>query len=106
MIAPEQIRSIRAKAELLAGRSLGDAGDALAELAAQRALAYCGRPDIPETMEQAVAALAVTLEAGEGDVKSVTRGDTALVYFDGGCRSALSALNPFRRLRTVEEGSL
>lgn len=43
-------------------------------MAVQRACAYCNRPDVPEEMEQAVAALVLALaDGGEGGaVKSVT----------------------------------
>lgn len=62
MVPAETVRAVRAKAELLnGGASLGEAGDALAEIAVQRALAYCRRRDVPEDMEQAVAALALAL---------------------------------------------
>lgn len=62
MVPAETLRAVRAKAELLnGGASLGEAGDALAEIAVQRALAHCRRRDVPEDMEQAVAALALAL---------------------------------------------
>ena len=70
--------AIRTKAEALAGEPLGEAGAALVEMACERALAHCSRPDIPEEMEQAVAALAVGLASRESDVKSVARGDTSV----------------------------
>ena len=57
MIGADKVFAIRAKAEALAGRSLGDQGTALTEMAAQRACAWCCREDIPAEMEQAVAAL-------------------------------------------------
>lgn len=60
----ETLRAVRVKAELLnGGASLGEAGDAIAEMAVERALAYCQRPDVPEDMEQAVGALALALWA-------------------------------------------
>lgn len=46
----------------------------------ERACAWCGREDIPEAMEQAVAALLLDMEGREAAVKSVTRGDTAVTY--------------------------
>lgn len=62
MVPAETVRAVRAKAELLnGGASLGEAGDALTELAVQKALAHCRRRDVPEDMEQAVAALALAL---------------------------------------------
>lgn len=102
MVDADKVSSIRAKAEVLAGRSLGEQGDLLAEMAAQRACACCNRPDIPAEMEQAVAALVLSMTAGEGDVKSVTRGDTAISYFVSPSQSALDTLEPWRRLGTVK----
>ena len=102
MIGPEQAESIRRKAELLAGQSLGDHGTALAVLAAQRAMAYCQRTDIPADMEQAVASLVLSLKEGGETVKSLTRGDTAITYAVGGPGSGLSALAPWCRLGTVK----
>lgn len=62
MVPAGTLRAVRAKAELLnGGASLGEAGDALTEIAVQRALAHCRRRDVPEDMEQAVAALALAL---------------------------------------------
>ena len=100
MIGADKVAAIRAKAEVLAGRGLGDNADALTEMAAQRACAWCNRADIPEDMEQAVAALAIAMEGGEGGaVKSVTRGDTSISYAVGDSGSpALAGLAPWRRL--------
>ena len=56
MSGADKAAAIREKAERLAGRSLGENGDALTEMAMERACAWCGREDIPEAMEQAVAA--------------------------------------------------
>ena len=96
----DKVKAIRAKAEVLAGQDLGEHGDALVELAAQAALAHCQREDIPEEMEQAVAALAVSGALGGGEsVKSVTRGDTAITYaVDSGSGGVWDRLAPFRRL--------
>lgn len=94
-----QREAIRKQAELLAGEDLGEEGDALVELAAQRACAYCQRTDIPHQMEQAVAALVLDLRDG-GSVQSVTRGDTAVTYQ---ARNATALLSPFRRLGRVKE---
>ena len=94
-----RLKAILRKAELLSGRPLPeDAGD-LAGLAARQAMALCGREDVPEDMEQAVASLLLSLlgrrgsgEDGEegdaeaaqalaaGAVKSIQRGDTTIVY--------------------------
>lgn len=93
-----QLDAIRAQAETLLGESLGARGDPLTEIAAQRAMAYCGRGDIPPEMEQAVAALVCALAGGEA-VKSLQRGDTAITYRD---TSPLEALRPFCRLGTVQ----
>lgn len=60
--AEAAVRAVRAKAEFLnGGASLGEGGDLLAEIAIQKALAWCQRRDVPEDMEQAVAALALAL---------------------------------------------
>lgn len=104
MVGADKVSAIRVKAEALAGQSLGEQGILLAEMAAQRACAYCHRPDIPVEMEQAVAALLLAMRGGEGDVKSVTRGDTAVAYSESPAQSALAALAPWRRLGTVEVG--
>ena len=97
-----QLASIRKKTELLGGEALGDEGDALVEMAAQRACALCGRTDLPEEMEQAVAALAADMAAG-GSVKSLKRGDTSLTFASSGGQDALVLLSPFRRLGTPRE---
>ena len=109
MVTADKRAAIRAKAELLAGRGLGDSGDDLTEMAVQRARAYCNRPDVPEEMEQAVAALVVALaDGGEGGtVKSVTRGDTSVTYAaSSGGLLGLEALAPWRRLGTLKEDGL
>ena len=105
MVGADKVAAIRAKAEVLAGRGLGDNADALTEMAAQRACAWCNRADIPEDMEQAVAALALSMEGGEGGaVKSVTRGDTSISYAVGDSASpALAGPAPWRRLGRVKE---
>lgn len=125
MVDMEKARAIRKKAEALAGRSLGETGDALAEIAAQRAMAYCCREDIPEEMEQAAASLALALSeqsGGEGGgmgtaggvIRSIQRGDTSVTYAtDGaaaaaavsssGMAGALAALAPWRRLGRLRE---
>ena len=106
MIGADKVAAIRAKAEVLAGRSLGDNGDALTEMAAQAACAWCSREDIPEDMEQAVAALALTMEDGESAAdKSVTRGHTSVTYaVSDGQSAALAGLAPWRRLGRLKEG--
>ena len=93
--------AILTKAEALAGEPLGEA--LLAEIACERALAHCNRSDIPEEMEQAVAAVLVGLVSRESDVKSITRGDTSVTYLDG--KNAESVLlAPWCRLGTLREG--
>ena len=56
-------------------------------------------------MEQAVAALVLAMEGGEGGtVKSVTRGDTSVTYDVGeGGAPALAGLAPWRRLGRIKE---
>ena len=107
MVAPDKVASIRAKAEVLAGHSLGDNGDALTEMAAQTACAWCNREDIPEDREVVVAALTVSLAEGREAVKSLTRGDTSITYdTDGGVLglASLNALAPWRKLGQLKEG--
>ena len=108
MVSADKVSAIRAKAEALADHSLGDNGDALTEMAALAAMAWCNREDIPEDMEQAVAALALDMEGGEnGAVKSVTRGDTSVAYAVGNSGSpALAGLAPWRRLGRLKEDDL
>lgn len=105
MVSAEVLKAIRAKAEVLAGHDLGEQGDLLVEMAAHRACSICQREDIPEAMEQAVAALVLTLEAGGEPVKSMTRGDTSITY-DSAQNSVVALLAPFRRLGKLKEDSL
>lgn len=99
----EQMTAIREKAEALYGMSLGENGDLLVRIAVDRALAHCCRRDIPEEMEQAIAALTVFLAGGGETVKSLTRGDTAITY-DTAAAAAdpMALLAPWRRLGTVK----
>lgn len=46
MSGTDKAAAIREKAERLAGRSLGENGDALTEMAMERACAWCGQEDI------------------------------------------------------------
>ena len=106
MIGADKVAAIRAKAEALAGHSLGDNGDALTEMAANAACGWCSREDIPEDMEVVVAALTVSLAEGREAVKSLTRGDTSITYdTDGGVLglASLNALAPWRRLARLKE---
>ena len=105
MVSAEVLSSIRSKAEILAGHSLGETGDLLVEMAAQRACAICCREDIPKEMEQAVATLTLTLCEGGEAVKSLTRGDTSITY-DSTQSSAAALLAPFRRLGSLKEESV
>ena len=89
MTGTDKAAAIREKAERLAGRSLGENGDALTEMA----------------MERAVAALLLDMEGREAAVKSVTRGDTAVTYaVSDGQSAALAGLTPWRRLGRLKEG--
>ena len=102
-VTRSQRDAILTKAEALAGEPLGEAGALLTEIACERALAHCNRSDIPEEMEQAVAAVLVGLVSRESDVKSITRGDTSVTYLDG--KNAESVLRaPWCRLGTLREG--
>ena len=107
MVGADKVAAIRAKAEVLAGRSLGDNGDALTEMAAQAACAWCNREDIPEDMEVVIAALTVSLAEGREAVKSLTRGDTSVTYDTNAGMTglaSLAALAPWRRLGQLKEG--
>ena len=105
MSGTDKAAAIREKAERQAGRSLGENGDALTEMAMERACAWCGREDIPEAMEQAVAALLLDMEGREAAVKSVTRGDTSVTYaVSDGQSAALAGLAPWRKLGRLKEG--
>lgn len=98
----DKVKAIRDKAETLGGQSLGENGDLLVELAAQRACAYCQRQDIPEDMEQAVAALVLALQ-GEERAKTIQRGDTSITYdvAEATLKAPESLLKPFCRLGRV-----
>ena len=107
MVGADKVAAIRAKAEVLAGRSLGDNGDALTEMTAGAAMTWCNREDIPEEMETVVAALTVSLSEGREAVKAVTRGDTSVTYdTNAGVTglASLTALAPWRRLGQLKEG--
>ena len=107
MVGADKVSAIRAKAEVLAGHSLGDNGDALTEMTAGAAMAWCNREDIPEEMETVVAALTVSLAEGREAVKSLTRGDTSVTYdTNAGVTglASLTALAPWRRLGQLKEG--
>lgn len=103
MMTPDKIEAIRRKAEALGGGNLGEQGDLLVEMAAQRACAYCQRPDIPTEMEQAVAALALAMQEVE-NVKTIQRGDTSVTYAvaEAVLKAPESLLKPFCRLGRVE----
>lgn len=107
MVGADKVSAIRAKAEALAGHSLGDNGDALTEMAARAAMAWCSREDIPEDMEAVVAALTVSMSEGREAVKAVTRGDTSVTYDTSAGMAglaSLAALAPWRRLGQLKEG--
>lgn len=71
----------------------------------ERACAWCGREDIPEAMEQAVAALILDMEGREAAVKSVTRGDTAVTYaVTDGQSAALGGAGPVAQAGAAEGG--
>ena len=102
-MGPEQLASIRRKAEALYGMSLGESGEVLVGMAVDRCLAHCNRSDIPPEMEQAVAVVVVSLAGGGERVKSLTRGDTAITYdTDATSWGPTALLAPWRRLATVK----
>ena len=98
----DKVKAIRDKAEALGGQSLGEHGDLLVELAAQRACAFCQREDIPEEMEQAVAELVLAL-SGDETAKMIQRGDTSVTYdvTQTALKAPESLLRPFCRLGRV-----
>ena len=87
------------KALALCGGEDNQRSRALLETVCEKAAAYCGRRDIPEEMEGAVALLlAGELEGGTPEgVRSVKRGDTTITYADGS--DPMAGLKPFVRLR-------
>lgn len=132
MVPEKTVRAVLDRAaELNGGAPLGENAAPLAVTAIRRALAFCQRTDVPEEMEQAVAALLLALlqglpqgtDAGEnsaagwealldaGAVKSIQRGDTAITFHSGGASSilsgsgtALEGLKPWRRLGRLKGG--
>ena len=82
---------------------LGDNGDALTEMAASAAMAWCNREDIPEDMEGAVALMVAALAGESGAVKTIKRGDTSVTYDNGSDAKYLAFLNPWRRLGRLKE---
>lgn len=101
-VSTEQLARILALAETLAGESFGERGSVLAQIACDRAMAFCCRDDIPQEMEQAVASLLCAVEGAQSGVKSVTRGDTA-VTFETPQNAFYAPLRPFCRLGTVKD---
>ena len=91
------------KALTLCGGKDNERSRLLLDTVCEKAAAYCGRRDIPEEMEGAVALiLAGELEGGTPEgVRSVKRGDTTITYADGS--DPMAALKPFVRLRTPEK---
>lgn len=102
-VTQAQLDAVVAKAEALLGESLGEHGELLAQIACERAMAHCNRADIPEEMEQAVAAVLVGLVSCESGVESVTRGDTSVHFADGKSAECV-LLAPWCKLGTLEEG--
>ena len=76
MVPEKTVRAVLDRAaELNGGAPLGENAAPLAVTAIRRALAFCQRTDVPEEMEQAVAALLLVLwesaPRNSGDRKSV-----------------------------------
>lgn len=114
-ITQRQQQAILEKARAIFGGELGPQEALLVQMACDWAMSQCCRKDIPQEMEQAVAALAVSMTAGgteSGTVKSIQRGDTAVTYAVGSrssgsdARRAADALAPWRRMGTVKEERL
>ena len=85
--------------------SAPQAGEML-EVLASLSTAWCGRSDIPESMEGVLAALLCRQLQGEGErqVSSVKRGDTTITYEQGAGTTMETMLRPFVRLKTPERG--
>ena len=101
-VSSEQLERILTLAETLAGESFGERGLTLAQIACERAMTFCNRTDIPQEMEQAVASLLCAVEGRQSDVKSVTRGDTAVTY-ETSHSASYAPLRPFCKLGTVKD---
>ena len=72
------------------------------DLAAQYALAYCSRDDIPPSMFLAVALLALNLLNSNPGIKSISRGDTSF-QFDSNNATISAILGPFRKLPSIQQ---
>lgn len=112
MVPAESVQAVREKAELLnGGASLGERGDALAEIAVGKALAFCQRRDVPADMEQAVAALLLALwralprtgESGESG-EAPAEGGTSAEASGGGPVMDWAALLAAGAVKTVQRG--
>jgi len=102
-ISQEQLARIVTKAEALLGTSIGTGAAALCEMACERAMAFCGREDIPLGMEQAVASLLCAIISRESGVKTIQRGDTSL-SFETAQNAEIALLRPWCRLGTLKKG--
>jgi len=93
----EALERITALAAEIAGVGIQEAA-AAASAAAEEAMAWCRRKDIPPGMESVVARLAADMLAGTG-AESITEGDISVTF---GERTALerdrAALSTFRRI--------
>mgnify|MGYP006976140698 CR=1 FL=1 len=97
---------IRQQARVISGLELpAERETALLETLAAHALGHCGRGDVPEEMEGALAVLLAGALCVAGTplalVSSVKRGDTAITY-DRQQPSFEALLAPFVRLRSPE----
>ena len=102
-VSQGQLERILALSEALAGEPFGERGLTLAQIAAERAMAFCCREDVPPEMEQAVASLLCAVHSRESGVKSVTRGDTA-VAFETAQNAEFALLRPWCKLGVLKKG--
>ncbi len=80
-----------------------EAREALFSAAVASALNLCGREDVPEMMEPALAQIlaGLYLNGMARPVSAVKRGDTAITYTSGGVSDTSALLSPFIKLRTA-----
>ena len=77
--------------------------EALYQAAVNGALSICGRKDVPEAMESALAVILSEMyqQGLNRPVSTVKRGDTSITYTSGELSDTKNILAPFIRLRTV-----
>lgn len=83
----------------LAGRE-DDRIEILFDVVLSAALACCNREDVPYRMESALTLILADMvkKGGDANVKSMTRGDVSVSYFEGDVKESLV---PFVKMRAV-----